>query len=207
MQEWQVGWDLISLYKIMSREATTFVLYLAFVLVFSFLRSLRLARKFWLFSPERRGSSHQPNLGTADLLATGALANNLARAKELSDESPETSLQIVKAARPRFEYLWEQSAAKVAVMKNLSILTLILSGLVLSYDLMGSLRWFLQIQNRSQLGNFAGGPDLLPVTLVLGFAVSAVLYALSTVFGSVLARRKAEWNLFVANVKDQHEVD
>jgi hypothetical protein len=203
MQEGLVGWDLISLYTHMSREEKIFVLYLVLVLAFSLLRSWKLVRKLWFFSRERRGSSHQPNLGAADLLAAGALANKLARAKDLSDESQETYLQIVEAARPRFDYLWEQSAAKVVLMKNLSILTLILSGLVLSYYLMR----FIAIWPIPSCGDCSGGPAELFVPFVLGLAVSAVLYALSSFFAGTLARRRAEWNLFVAKVNDQYKGD
>jgi hypothetical protein len=201
MQDGQVGWDLISVYRHMSREEKIFVLYLVLVLVFSLLRSWKLARELWFFSRERRGSSHQPNLGAADLLATRAMANKIARAKHLADESPETYLQIVEGARPRFDYLGEHSAAKIVGMRDLSILTLILSGLVSSYDLMK----VIAIWPIPSCGDCSGGPAELLVPFVLGLAVSSVLYVVSNLFAGTLAQRRAEWNLFVANVNSQHK--
>jgi hypothetical protein len=182
----------------MSRVEKIFVLCLVLVLAFSLLRSLKLARELWLFFRESRGSSHQRNLGASDLLATRALANELARANDFSEESRETFLVD---ARSRFDYLWEQSAAKVAVMKNLSILILILSGLVLSSDLMKLIAiWPIPI-----CGDCSGGPAELLLPFAFGLAVSAVLYAFSSLFAGTLARRRAEWNLFVANANNQHK--
>jgi hypothetical protein len=119
----------------------------------------------------------------------------------LSDENRETRLEIVEGARSRFDYLWEQSAAKVAVMKNLSILTLILSGLMLSYDVMKIIAiWSMPI-----CGDCSGGPAELLIPFAFGLAVSAVLYAFSSLFAGILARRRAEWNLFVANANNRHK--
>jgi hypothetical protein len=135
-------------------------------------------------------------------LAASALANNLASARDLSEAPPDRYLEMVKAARSKFDYLWEVSTAKVTVMRNLSILTLILSGLVLSYDVIRNPRQF-QVQPKSELLDFAGGPELFLVTIVLGLGVSSLLYALSTLLASVLARRRAEWNLFVAKTAQE----
>jgi len=201
MQEGQIGWDLISLSKHMGRVEKIFVLCLVLVLAFLLLRSWKLARELWLFFRESRGSSHRRNLGAADLLATRAMVNKLARANDLSDESHETFLEIVEGARSRFDYLWEQSAAKVAVMKNLSILTLILSGLVLSYDVMK----LIEIWSVPICGDCSGGPAELLLPFAFGLAVSAVLYSFSSLFECTLARRRAEWNLFLANANEQHK--
>ncbi len=91
-------------------------------------------------------------------------------------------------------------------MKNCAILTLILSGLVLSYDLM---KFLTALQIERPLGDLdiAGGPAEMLVPLVLGFAVAAVLYALSSLYAGALARRKAAWNLFVTKVDSQHKTD
>lgn len=201
MQGGEIGWDPISLYKVMGLDAKVFGLYLLLVLGFSLSRSVQLGRKLWLFFGDRRGSSHQRNLGAADLLATRALANKLACANDLSEESREIFLEIVDGARSRFDYLWDQSAAKVAVMKNLSILTLILSGLMLSYDVMK----IIAISPIPVCGDCSGGPAELLLPFVFGLAVSAVLYAFSSLFAGTLARRRAEWNLFVANANNQHK--
>lgn len=208
MQEVPVAWDVISVYKHMSTEAAIFVLYLVVVLVFSVVRFLNLARRLWFFPGLRGISSRSVKADAADTLAASALANRLPPAAALSSGKAfpqnkrgngEALLQIEEAARPMFSYLWELSALKVAAMKRLAILTLILSGLIESRELISFLT-NIQIRNSSDYGDTAGGPGELPIPLVLGLAVSAVLYALSSWFSGVLARRRAEWNLFVAKV-------
>jgi hypothetical protein len=59
MQGGEIGWDPISLYKVMGLDAKVFGLYLLLVLGFSLSRSVQLGRKLWLFFRDRRGSSHQ----------------------------------------------------------------------------------------------------------------------------------------------------
>ncbi len=201
MQGGEIGWDPISLYKVMGLDAKVFGLYLLLVLGFSLSRSVQLGRKLWLFFRDRRGSSHQRDLGAADPLATRALANKFAGANDLPEESRETSVEIVEGARSRFDYLWERSAAKVAVMKDLSILTLVLSGLVLSYDVMKIIAiWPIPV-----CGDCSGGPAELLIPFAFGLAVSAVLYSCSSLFASTLARLRAEWNLFAANANNQQK--
>lgn len=202
MLEGMVGWDLISLYKHMAGNERVFILYLMLILVFSLVRSLRLGWKLWLFSPTGRVLSDQRKPDASDLLAAIALANKLPN----KDKTTETPWQVVEIARPRFEYLWEQSVTRVAAMKNFAVLSLILSGLVLSYDFMRFLT-FMQIERPLGDLDVAGGPAELLAPLVLGFAVAAVLYALSSFYAGALARRKAAWNLFVARVSDQHKVE
>jgi hypothetical protein len=202
MQVGIVGWDLISLYKHMAGSDRVFILYLMLILVFSLVRSLRLAWKLWLFSPAGRVSSDQRKPDASDLLAAIALANKLPN----NDKATEEPWQVVESARPRFEYLWEQSVTRVAAMRDFAVLTLIFSGLVLSYDVM---RYLTAIQIERPLGDadVAGGPAEMLVPLVLGFAVSAVLYVLSSFHSGALARRRAVWNLFVAKVSSQHKAD
>jgi hypothetical protein len=195
-------WDPISLYKQMSGNDRVFIVYLVLIFVFSLVRSLRLGWKLWLFSPAGRVSSDQRKPDASDLLAAIALANKLPN----NNKTTETPWQVVEGARPRFEYLWGQSVTRVAAMKNCAILTLILSGLVLSYDLMKFLT-ALEIERPLGDADVAGGPAEMLVPLVLGFAVAAVLYALSSLYAGALARRKAAWNLFVTKVDSQHKTD
>lgn len=178
-------WDLISLYKHMAADDKTFALYLLLVLVFSLPRSLQLALKLWHVPRAKPSSSKSGDRDAADLLVARAMANKLALPNASSNES--TSLekivsskagsQIATTATPRFEYLWDKSAIQVAGIKNLAILTLILSSLVLSRDLM---RFLTEIQSGRYPvhGDFdvAGGPGELLVPATLGFGVSAVLY-------------------------------
>jgi len=132
-------------------------------------------------------------------LAAIALANKLPN----NDKAPETPWQVVEIARPRFKFLWKQSFTKVDAMRDLAVLTLILSGLVLSYDLM---RFLAAIRPLGD-ADVAGGPTELLFPVVLGFAVAAVLYALSSFYAGVLARRKAAWNLFAANVDSRRKTE
>lgn len=195
-------WDPISLYKHMSGNDRVFIVYLMLIFVFSLARSLRLVWRLGFFSPASPVPSDQTKPDASDLLAAIALANKLPN----NDKTTETPWQVVEGARPRFEYLWEQSVTRVAAMKDFAVLTLILSGLVLSYDLM---RFLTAIQIERPLGDadVAGGPAELLVPLVLGFAVAAVLYALSSFYVGVLVRRKAAWNLFVAKANSQHKAE
>jgi hypothetical protein len=107
----------------------SFALYLALVVAFSFVRSLRLGRRLWSYIPAAVLGSHNTKPEASDLLAASALANKLSLTNGLSDESDvlpmnsegsEKRLQIVEAAAPRFQYLWYTSDAKVAGMKNLA---------------------------------------------------------------------------------------
>jgi len=198
----QVGWDPISVNHQLPWEERVFIVYLALVLVFSLARSPRLEWKLWSFSPARRVSSDQPKPDASDLLAASALANKLPN----NDKTTETSWQVVEGARPRFEYLWEQSAARIAAIRNLVNLTLILSGLVLSYDLM---RIFIAVQIEMVWGGAVIAEMVAEVlqAVNLGLALAAALYVLSNLYAAALARRKATWNLFVATASSQRKGD
>jgi hypothetical protein len=186
----------------MSGNDRVFIVYLMLIFGFSLARSLRLVWRLWLFSLASPVPSGQAKPNASDLLAAIALANKLPN----NDKTTETPWQVVEGARPRFEYLWEQCVTRVVAMKNSAILTLILAGLALSYDLMRFLT-AIQIERSPVYGDVAGGPAELLVPLVLGFAVAAVLYALSSSYVGALARRKAAWNLFAANASSQHKAD
>ncbi len=202
-----IGFDPISLYKVMGLDAKVFGLYLFLVLGFTLSRAVQLGRKLWFVSAARSIPPHSVNPSAADLLATQAMANRLRLTRDPSNEgtiprkneSSGTSSQIAEEAMPLFDYLWVRSASRVADIKNLAILTLILSGLVLSYDLWGvlaNIQFFIHPSD----ADVSGGPAEVLVPFGLGFAVSAVLYALSSLYAGALARRKAAWNLFVARV-------
>ena len=197
------GGDLISLEKQLPWQDVAFVFYLVLVVAFSLLRAVRLAWQIWSSSGSKP-SSHQPKLGVAEILAAKALAGKLPSLPDSPSPSNKTEAKtenvrlISDNARARFDYLWDRSAARVAAMKNLATLTLILCALVLSHDLMNVLP-------RLQTAPFvdldvAGGPAEMLVPVILGLAVSAVLYGLSSFYFGALARRRAEWNLFVAQV-------
>ncbi|MFZ3342853.1 MAG: hypothetical protein WA213_18365 [Terriglobales bacterium] len=191
-----------------------FCLYLLLVLVFSLSRALQLALKLWHVSRARPNSSRHRDRDAADLLVARAIANKLARPNASSNEgtnlakveSSEAGSQIVATAIPRFEYLWDKGALRVAGIKNLAILTLILSGLVLSCDLMRFL-WEIQSGRYPVRGDLdaIGGPWDLLAAPTLGFAVSAILYAFFSFCSGALARRKAAWRLFVANARGQYK--
>jgi hypothetical protein len=186
----------------MQGNERVFIVFLMLIFVFSLARSLRLVWRLGFFSPASRVPSDQPKPDASDLLAAIALANKLPN----NDKTAKTPWQVVESATPRFEYLWEQSVTRVAAMKNFAILTLILAGLGVSYDLM---RFLTARQIERPLGDadVAGGPAELLVPLVLGFAVAAVLYALSSFYAGALARRKAAWNLFVARANSQYKAE
>ena len=194
-----VGWDLISLYKQMSGSDKAFMAYLVLIFVFSLTKSLRLTWTLGFLSPANRITSDHPKPDASDWLAAVALANKLPN----NDKATETPWQVVDIARPRFKYLWKQSFTRVAAMKDFAVLTLILSGLVLSYDLMRFLGAIRPLGD----ADVAGGPAELLFPVVLGFAVAAVVYALSSFYAGALARRKAAWALLVAKANSQHKAE
>ena len=197
-------WDPISLYKQMSGRDRIFEVYLTLIFMFSLVRSLRLVWRLGFFSLASRVPSDQSKSDPSHSLAAIALANKLPN----NDKTTETSWQVVERAVPRFEYLWEQNVTRVAAMRNLAVLTLVLSGLVLSCDFM---RFLTEIQSGRYPvhGDFdvAGSPAYMLVPLILGLAVSAALYALSSFYSGALARRRAEWSLFVARASSQHKTE
>ena len=163
MQQIQVGWDLISVYKQMAVGAKMFVFYLVIVLVFSVLRSLHLARQLWFFPWGKGISHHKAELGAADMLAARALANKLPYASSSTDAFPQSNhgnvearLQVAEAASARFSYLWELTVAKVTAMKRLAVFTLIFSVLIESYVLIIVLS-FLQVRNIPDCDCAGGG--------------------------------------------------
>lgn|SRR5690242_12403835 len=122
-----------------------------------------------------------------------------------------TISQIAEGLRPSFKYQWEANAANIAVMRNLAILTLILSVLVPSYALMQNFTDFVLatasiVNHAGGDFDFAGGPARLFIPIVLGLAVSAVVYALSSFYADVLARRRVKWNILIAKVSDRYNV-
>ena len=197
-------WDPISLYKQMSRRDRIFIVYLTLISVFSLVRSLRLVWRLGFFSSASRIPSGQRKPDVSHSLAAIALANRLPN----NDKNTETPWHVVERAAPRFEYLWQQNVTRVAAMRNLAVLTLVLSGLVLSCD-------FMRFLTEIQIGRYpvhgdidvAGSPANMLVPLILGLAVSAALYALSSFYTGALARRKAAWNLYAANAGSQHNAE
>jgi hypothetical protein len=208
VRESLAGSNLISLYKLMAGTDKLFCLYLLLVLLFFLWRFLQLALKLWHVPRARPNSSQSGDRDAPDLLVARAMANKLTLPNASFDvsanlakvESSGAGSQIVATATPRFEYLWDKGAIQVAGIKNLAILTLILSNLVLSCDLT---RFLTAIQSgrypvRGDL-DVVGGPAELLLAPTLGFAVSAILYAFFSFCSGALARRKAGWRLFVAN--------
>jgi len=212
MHQFPDGWDLISLWHQFGRNDKFFALYLALMGGFSFFRSLRLARSLWSYSFRSRIRSHDKESDPSDLLAASALANKLSLTNDLlsrSDvlstvsETREKRLVIVEAAESRFQYLWAKTGAQVAGIKNLAVLTIILSALTVSYNIMK----LIAVWPIPKCGDCSGGPAELFIPFIVGLTVSAVFFALSTLFASALARRRAEWTLFVARANSQKKVE
>jgi hypothetical protein len=118
MQESSVGWDPAYIDHYQPWQGKIFILYLLLVLMFSFVRLVSIGRQLCFGSLKRRVISDD-----------GVVADSAGR----------------RQADAKFLYTAEISSTKVAGMKNLAMLTLIVSGLLPLYELLDNLR-ILQVE-------------------------------------------------------------
>jgi hypothetical protein len=118
MQESSVGWDPAYIDHYQPWQGKIFILYLLLVLMFSFVRLVSIGRQLCFGSLKRRVISDD-----------GVVADSAGR------RQPDA----------KFLYTAEISSTKVAGMKNLAMLTLIVSGLLPLYELLDNLR-ILQVE-------------------------------------------------------------
>lgn len=107
-----------------------------------------------------------------------------------------TLLHHVRTLRPaggKFLYTWEMCMARVAAMKRLALLTLLLSVLL---AVNGAANVLVKIQETHAAGTgaIAGGAAEVLALFELGLFVCAALYAVSSFYEGVLERRRVSWN-------------
>lgn len=167
MQEKDVGWQ--PMYEgHLPWFTKVFVLYLALVLLVSVFRAVSLMRWLrWLRWLHKAQKEVQTQLGAA---------------------SPRTSSRP-EAAGGSFQALWEFCYAKVALIKNLSMLTFLLSLLVFAWSTTRILQG-AAVQKVTGLNFLAGAMAEVLTTFSLGIIVCAVLYTFAIFYEGVLVRRK-----------------
>ena len=102
-------------------------------------------------------------------------------------------VRTLRLAGDRFLYVWEMCMARVASMKRLALLTLLVSSLT---AVALSVRFLARIQqiHAAWSGAVAGGISEILAFFELGLFVCAALYAVSTFYEGMLARRRVSWN-------------
>lgn len=204
-------WDRASVDIYYPWEYRFFVLYSGIVLVISLVKWVSLWRQLWSYSISRRLSLQQHGTSSekAELLARSGLANKLpneAVAKAWAEGDRPTLLQ---QAESRFLFLWEMCSAKVASLKRLVILTLLLSIFVF-VSLTIQFLTDLSISRAAGIAVITGSIAESLTPFSLGILVSATLYAVYSFYQGVLMRRMASWKYFCrkANVNiEQDEIE
>ena len=174
MQETQVAWDPISEARL-PWESKLFVLYLFAVVAFSLVRALQIGGQLWSFR-------NTPRLPTED----------------------SEFLRALQDAASKFTYAWEICTAKVAGIRRLVSLTLLLSVFLLLYNSANILRG-ISMEKRVWSAAVAGGLAEMFTLFALGMLVCSWLHAVSSFSAGVLERRKAAWNYFYDRAKNERE--
>ena len=206
MQEEVVQWD--PMYEHHLGGATKlFLLYLLIVVAISLAKSIGLARQLLRLRrilPKETLNEH----GKAELLAASAIGMRFStdRSNLGSDVSASEYSRILLQANNKFLYTWELCAAKAASIRKLTLLTLLLSVLILTFSAITILMEIMHLKSRS-IGVFTGtvADELVP--FALGILICAVLYALFSLFEGILMRRRARWNYFCAKAKSDSVVE
>jgi len=169
-----------------------FVIYLLVVAIFVLARFMRFAWHLWIFSPPKQMVTESSG-DTTDFVARTAFAGKFSKLQDVEIRP--------RDAQCRFEYLWAMSVIKVKTMKNLVVLTLILTGLVLAQNLMqlGSM-----VTTNKFLGPFAIAGSLTEDLqfVVLAMIVAAAIYILACISEATLGRRRASWDRFVTRTEN-----
>lgn len=193
----QVEWDFTYMYN-PSWEFKLFAFYCLFVLGFSLVRSLRVARQLGFFSFRKQATlQHQAGSSSINSIAASALANKLSLEDSILGPA---SAGLVQQADNRFQYLWEMCSIKVGSMKKLAVLTALLSALASV--------WIAREILRELTVQKVFGPALLTarmnevlVPFASGILVCVLLYTAYSFFEGSLIRRRASWNYFAARVR------
>jgi hypothetical protein len=190
MQQAQVGWDPISVNHPLAWETKFLMLYLLVVLGMWLVKSGKLTRQFWW--PSTREFAPLPNANIAgdevDLLAASGLVNRM-------PNNASVSPQGIRQADCTFLYRWEMCSTRVASLRRLALLTLLLTVFVF-VSLMANLLAKVGEAKIVGAGFLAGSIAESLAPFALGNLVCAVLYA-TCFFEGGLQRRRASWSYFL----------
>jgi len=159
-------------------------------------RSVKLAHTLYGLS-RRRVSLGQVVVGDssedtiASLALTGRIRGNEPNEREGGAESRRGGL--LHLADSRFRYRWDECYAIAMWIKNLAILTLILSFAVVAYGFYPT--WLYEFNDTNVPGSLAlfRAVTLLSRRAAFGTVSSAAFYAVGIFFEGALRRRKAGW--------------
>lgn len=201
-----VGWDPItSCYTTPPWYVKVYILYLLVFLGASFVRSILLARSVW--SPRERQLSSQDH-GEPNVLAKVALQGSLAYAPAQNGgqlpvaPAEDSSLgdRALDRADARFTFLWQLSNGRVRSMKRGVLLTLLFGVLVTVVRVENVLYGISMQKSTSQTVIGASLAEVF-TALAPGLLVCLLVYAASSLFEGVLARRRAHWTYFCESSK------
>jgi hypothetical protein len=201
-------WDPASIDFYRPWEYRIFVLYSVIVLVILLVKWAGLGRQLWSFSISRRLSlrKHGSSIEKVELLARSGLANKLPNEAVDKAWTEGARPTVLEQAESRFLFLWEMCSVKVASLKQLVILTLLLSIFVL-VSLTIRFLTDLCISKTAGIALVTGSMAELLTPFSLGILVCAVLYAVYGFYQGVLMRRMASWKYFcrTANMNVQQD--
>lgn len=189
-------------------EYRIFVLYASIVLVISLVKWAGLGRQLWSFSISRRLSlqKHGSSSEKAELLARSGLANKLPNEAVFKAWAEGDRPTLLQQAEGRFLFLWKMCSVKVASLKRLVILTLLLSVFVF-VSLTIRFLTYMCSSKTAGIALITGSIAELLTPFSLGILVCAVLYAVYGFYEGVLMRRMASWNYFCKKASVDIEQD
>lgn len=102
-------------------------------------------------------------------------------------------IRALHTGNDKFTHIWEMTMARVASMKRLALLTLLLSVLC---TVNSAVHVLVKIQEMHSAGPgaIAGATSEVLTLFELGLFVCTALYAVASLYEGALARRRASWN-------------
>jgi hypothetical protein len=174
-----------------------FLIYLLAITCISLIQMFRLTIHMWSF--RRRKESLNDEKSNIETFSKAALKGRLETEGTRETMNGSTVLFTADRVETRFVYLWEICYAKVRATKMLVFLTVIIAFCMAAwwgFNICNELKWE---ESAAVIVNEA--IDLL-IMMTLALFVSAIFYALSSCFESILNRRRRDWNYFKAMLKE-----
>ncbi len=159
-------------------------------------RMIKLAWRLWCFRSKREFLSD--GTGTVEEIAKAVLRGLFEREPKLTHNE---NISKVDCIDTRFLYLWETCYAQIQSTKSLALLTVILS---FSVAVLGCINICDGLVTEESVGIAATahiGRETLAY-LATGLFVSAFFYAISLMFGGILACRRRDWNYLRARIRE-----
>jgi hypothetical protein len=107
----------------------------------------------------------------------------------------------VASIETKFLFLWETCNARIQSTKTIAILTVVLSFCVAALGFVNICNGLMTEETSGPAAVGASGREVFTV-LAIGLFVSAFFYSISLLFEGTLARRRRDWNYFVAKIRE-----